>query len=213
MPLLSINNISTSEDFDTTLETNAKYLNIQNNIELISNKITSNFSKIIFTDKFLSKITFNPNNPAFPTHVFPLLFGPPANIYSYKNPSSYNKIINNTYNLDMPGRVFMQWGAPGEYNVYKESRFNFGTITLSAYVKDVQGTALIFRKAFDSNYNFIGIYFDTQPLKNGENIFTVTSQYGNMGVAIEQIGIMVVSNSGFENIHSTCNVLSIKYLN
>lgn len=99
----------------------------------------------------------------------------------------------------------------GEYNVYQEYRYNFGTAKVTVNVDAIQnGTSVsIFRKAFTRSYGFIGQYYVVQPLINGINYFTVTSAYGNNNVAIEQIGIIVNSPSSGT---CTCNVLGVNIL-
>jgi hypothetical protein len=151
-----------------------------------------------------------PPTPVFgkPTIKFPLLFGAPSTSYSQSSPGPYNTILNDQYYLDMPGGVTMSWGAAGEYNVYNELLYNYGTATVEVNVSNVQGNVYIFRKAFDSGGNFIGSYFVTQPLINGVNTFIVSSVYGP-GVSIEQLGIFVLSNPLVTDPHSTCNILGV----
>ena len=149
-----------------------------------------------------------PPTPVFgkPTINFPLLYGAPSTSYSQSSPGPYNTIVNDQYYLDMPGGVTMSWGAAGEYNVYNQLQYNYGTATVKVNVSNVQGNVYIFRKAFDSGGNFIASYFVTQPLINGVNTFIVSSVYG-AGVAIEQLGIFVRSNQFVTDPHSTCNIL------
>jgi hypothetical protein len=143
-----------------------------------------------------------------PTIMFPLLYGANDGGYSQNNPGPYNTIIDNKYFLNMPSNVTVY---NGEYNVYQEYRYNFGTAKVTLNVNAIQsGTSVsIFRKAFTSSYGFISQYFVLQPLTNGINYFTVTSAYGNSNVGIEQIGIIINSPSSGT---CTCNVLEVKIL-
>ena len=146
-----------------------------------------------------------------PTVNFPLLFGPPSNYYSQSNPGPYCTISGTQYLLSIPSGVKMNWGSPGEMNVFEEYNFNFNTITITVNVSNiVAGTQVyLFRKAFDRWRNFIDQYYISRQLVNEINTLTVTSVNGQSGVAIEQIGIMVISpNSG----NCTCDVISVSII-
>ena len=197
--------ITDIDQLNYVMTTNAKYVDIQNNLGYFLSNLYSNSSKILFNTTTKPKtITFK--SYGNPLSVFNSMFGPPASPYSINYPGVYNTIVNSKYYLNMPSGVFMAWGGPGEYSVYKETNNNFGKIKLEINVANVQGNAFVFRKAFTSNYAFIGSFYIIQPLVNGANTFTVTSNYGNNNVGVEQVGIAVESNI-YSN--TTCNILGV----
>lgn len=140
-----------------------------------------------------------------PTVMFPLLYGSNDGGYTQNNPGPYNTIINNKYYLNLPANVTLY---NGEYNTYQEYRYNFGTAKVTVNVDAIQNgtTVQIFRKAFTSNYGFVGQYYLLQSLTNGINNFTVNSINGISNVAIEQLGIIIKSPS---TGNCTCNVLGV----